>query len=79
MDIFSFILKKHQIWSNNPKISFRQVKLAVAAERGYSFFFLKKTPKCLGSNKNVNVVLFTVVLQSKPYLWHWKMYFTLIL
>ena len=45
MDIFSFILKKHQIWSNNPKISFRQVKLAVAAERGYSLFFLEKNPE----------------------------------
>ena len=66
-----FFLKKNQIWSKNPKISFRQFKLTLV--------FLKKTPKCLGSNKNVNVALFCVVVQSKPYLGHWKMYFTLIL
>ena len=78
MNIFGFIFekKKNQIWSKNPKISFRQFKLTLA-EGGYSF--LKKTTKCLGSNKNVNVALFCVVVQSKPYLWHWKMYFTLIL
>ena len=73
MNIFGFIFEKqkYQIWSKNPKISFRQFKLTLV--------FLKKTPKCLGSNKNVNVALFCVVVQSKPYLWHWKMYFTLIL
>ena len=27
----------------------------------------------------MNVALFCIVVQSKPYLWHWKMYFTLIL
>ena len=27
----------------------------------------------------MNVALFCVVVQSKPCLWHWKMYFTLIL
>ena len=46
------------------------------------FGFFKKTAKktkCLGSNKKVNVASFCVVVQSKPYLWHWKMYFTLIL
>ena len=29
--------------------------------------------------KNVNVALSCVVIQSKRYVWHWKMYFTLIL
>ena len=71
-------LKKNQISSKNPKIFFRQFKLTLA-EAGYRFFLLKKTTKCLGSNKNVNVDLFCVVVQSKPYLWHWEMYFTLIL
>ena len=43
--------------------------------------FFKTKPKCLGSNKNVSVALFcvVVVVQSKTYLWHWKMCFTLIL
>ena len=27
----------------------------------------------------MNVALFCVVVQTKSYLWHWKMYFTLIL
>ena len=67
-------LKKKQIWSKNPKISFRQLTLT---EGGYRFFLKKKT-KCLGSNKNVNVALFWVVVQSK-HLWHWKRYFILIL
>ena len=70
-------MKKNQIWSNNPKISFPQFKLTLAEGR-YRVFFKKET-KCLGSNKNVNIALFCVVVQSKPYLSHWKMYFTLIL
>ena len=76
MNIFGFTFekKKNQIWSKNPKISFCQFKLTLA-EEGYR----SKKSKCLGSNKNVNVALFCVVVQSKPYLWHWKMYFTLIL
>ena len=72
------LLKKSQI---NPKTPFCQFKLTVA-KGGYSLFFSlkkKEKTKCLGSNKNVNVVLFCVVVRSKPYLWHWKMYFTLIL
>ena len=48
-----------------------------ANRRRVQVFFKKKT-KCLGSNKNVNVALFWVVVQSK-HLWHWKRYFTLIL
>ena len=76
MNIFGFIFEKKnkKIWSKNPKLSFRQFKLTLA-EGGYRYF--KK--KCLGSNKNVNATLFCVVVQSKPYLWHWEMYFTLIL
>ena len=77
MDILGFFWKKNQIWFKNPQISFRQFKLTLA-EGGYIFFFFKKT-KYLGSNKNMNVALFCIVVQSKPYLWHWKMYFTLIL
>ena len=77
MNIFGFTFEKNKIWSKNLKIFFRQFKLTL--EGGYKllFFFLKK--KCLGSNKNVNAALFCLVLQRKPYLWHWKMYFTLIL
>ena len=48
-----------------------------ANRRRVQVFFKKKT-KCLGSNKNVNVALFWVVVQSK-HLWHWKRYFILIL
>ena len=70
-------LKKNQIWSKNPRISFCQFKQTLA-EGGNRLFF-KKNPDCLGSNKNVNVALFCVVVQVKPYLWHWKMYFTLVL
>ena len=80
MNIFGFIFeKKNQIWSKNPKISFRQFKLTLA-EGGNSFFKKKQKTKtkCLGSNKNVNVALFCVVFQSKLYLWHQKMYFILI-
>ena len=80
MNIFGFIFekKKNEIWSKNPKISFCQFKLTLA-EGGYRIFLKKKKTNFLGSNKNVNVALFCVVVQSKPYLWHWKMYFTLIL
>ena len=46
---------------------------------GGDTFKKKKNPNCLGSNKNVNVALFCVGFQSKPYLCHWKIYFTLIL
>ena len=39
MNIFGFIFeKKKLIWSKNAKISFRQFKLMLAAERGYSLF-----------------------------------------
>ena len=38
---------------------------------------LRKEPQ--RSNENVNVALFCVVVQNKPYLWNWKMYFNLIL
>ena len=75
MNIFGFIFEKIQIWSKNPKISFRQLKLTLA-EGGYSF--KKRKKKCLGGNKNVNVAFRCVVVQSKPYLWHQKMYYTLI-
>ena len=74
-------LKKNQVWSKNPKISLSKFKLTLA-EGGYMFFFKKKNKqktKCLGSNKNVNVALFCVVVQRKIHLWYWKMYFTLIL
>ena len=40
-------------------------------------FFFK--PKCLGSNKDVNIALFCVAVYNKLYLWRWKMYFTLFL
>ena len=52
---------------------------SVDANRRRVQVFLKKKTKCLGSNKNVNVALFCVVVQSKPYLWYWKVNFTLIL
>ena len=38
---------------------------------------LRKEPQ--RGNENVNVALFCVVVQNKPYLWNWKMYFNLIL
>ena len=42
MNIFGFIFeKKNQIWSKNPKISFRQFKLMLS-EGGYRFFLKKK-------------------------------------
>ena len=71
-----FFLQKSQIWSKNLKISFRQFKLTLA-KAGYRYLKKKKNPKRLGNNKNVNVALFCVVVQSNTYLWHWKMYFTL--
>ena len=65
MNIFGFIFEKKS--NLVQKSQNRKFKL-VLAEEGYSFF--KTKLKCLGSNKNVNVVLFCVVVQSKLYLWH---------
>ena len=79
MNIFGFIFEKKSNLVQKSQNIFRRFKLTLA-EGGYSF--LKKKSRCLGSlgsNKNVTVALFCVVVQSKPYLWHWKMYFTLIL
>ena len=73
MNILGFIFfKKNQIWSKNLKISFRQFKLTLQV-----VFFLKT--RYLGSDKIVNVALFWIVIQSKPYLWHRKMHVILIL
>ena len=55
-----FFEKKNQIWSKNPKISFRQFKMTLA-EGGYRFKKKQNKQnktKCLLSNKNINVALF---------------------
>ena len=77
-------LKKNQIWTGNPKIYFRHFKLTLT-DGGYRFFFFFKKSKVFRVQQNVvlirlhvNVALLCVVSQNKLYLWHWKMYFTLV-
>ena len=59
MNLFGFIFeKKHQGWSKNSKIYFRQFNSLNASRRRVQ---IKKKTKCLGSNIHVNVALFCVV------------------
>ena len=74
MNIIGFIFEKKSNLVQKSQNIFSSVD---ANRRRVQVFFFKKK-KCLGSNKNVNVALFWVVVQSK-HLWHWKRYFTLIL
>ena len=59
MNLLGFIFeKKHQSWSKNHKIYFRQFNSLNASRRRVQ---IKKKTKCLGSNIHVNVALFCVV------------------